>query len=394
MVVEFISWLIGKNPSLKTIYASFSENLVIRANLQIQKIMDSEMYSNIFYSKIGETRNRSQFSIVDGGYFFNTTIGGQVTGMSLDIGVIDDPIKGREEAGSQNMRDKIWDWFTDDFFSRFSEEGAMLAILTRWHIDDPIGRLKEKNKNIKVISYPAIAVREEKFRSEGEALFPEHKSVDFLLERKSLMASVNWEALYQQNPMIIGGEIIKVEHFKYYDQLPILKERMIFADTAQKTKENNDFSVFQCWGRGEDNKIYLIDQIRGKWEAPDLKTKAVAFWNKHQAVENGALRNLQVEDKASGTGLMQEIKREGKIPIKAIQRSTDKYTRILDVVGYIESGYVILQKNAPFLNDFLSECEEFSANDSHKHDDQIDPMIDAITIMLAKNKTSQWSNLL
>lgn len=412
MVVEFIAWVAGKNPDLKTIYTSFSERLGVRANLMLQRIYDGERYKKIFpdtristigmsnSDTMGATRNREFMEYIGcDGSFRNTTVRGQITGEALDLGVIDDPIKGREEAGSKTIRDKTWDWLTDDFFSRFSDEAGMLSILTRWHIDDPIGRLRLLfGDNVKVVSFPAIATNDEKFRKKGEPLFPEHKSLPFLLERKGAMAAVNWEALYQQNPQIIGGEIIHGENFVRYTVLPIIKERCIYADTAQKTKERNDYSVFECWGKGDDGKIYLIDLIRGKWEAPELKRRAVAFWAKHknispQAVQLGQLRKMKVEDKSSGTGLIQDIKNDRltPIPIEGIQRSIDKYTRVSDILGYIESGYVCIPADAPFTLDFITECESFTADDSHMFDDQIDPMCDAINDFLASNSVvSIW----
>lgn len=410
MIVEFITWIAGKNPDLKTIYTSFSERLGVRANLMCQRIYDFEKFKKVFPETMinsigmgnaasrGATRNREMIEYIGkDGYFRNTTVRGSITGESLDLGVIDDPIKGREEAGSETVRDKTWEWLTDDFFTRFSDDAGLLSILTRWHIDDPIGRLRQQfGDEVRVVSYPAVAVKDEKFRKKGEALFPQHKSLEFLLERKAVMAAVNWEALYQQNPQIVGGEIIKGEHFKFYKQLPILNQRLIYADTAQKTKERNDFSVFECWGLGVDQRLYLIDLIRGKWEAPELERRAVAFWNKHKAADAvvlGGLRKMKVEDKSSGTGLIQSIKSKGGIPIEGVERNKDKYTRVMDVLGYIESGLVCLPEDAPFTNDFITECESFTADDSHMHDDQVDPMIDAINDMLATNNVTRlWEN--
>lgn len=412
MIVEFITWVAGKDPDLKTIYTSFSERLGVRANLQCQRIYESEKYKKVFpetlINSVGmsagdaknATRNREMLEYVGReGYFRNTTVRGSITGESLDLGVIDDPIKGREEAGSEAIRDKTWDWFTDDFFTRFSDDAGLLAILTRWHVDDPIGRLRlQLGDEVRVVSYPAIATKNEQHRKIGEPLFPEHKSLEFLLERKAAMAAVNWEALYQQNPQIVGGEIIKGEHLGRYKQPPIIKQRLIYADTAQKTAERNDFSVFECWGKGDDGKIYLLDLIRGKWEAPELERRAIAFWAKHSqsdAVTLGQLRQMKVEDKASGTGLIQGLKAKAQIPVVGIERTKDKYTRLMDVLGYIESGYVMVPEDAPFTNDFIAECEAFTADDSHMHDDQVDPMIDAINDLLATtNAINLWERMI
>lgn len=399
-VIDFISWLAGKNPDCRTIYTSFSERLGVRANLRLQRLYDSDIYQEIFpLTKINNSntvtisgqylRNREILEYCDHtGYFRNTTVGGSITGESLDLGVIDDPIKGRKEANSLTVRDGVWDWFTDDFLTRFSEDAGLLCILTRWHIDDPIGRLIKNNPDVKVLSYPAIATQNEKHRKEGEALFPEHKSIDFLLERKAVMDTTSWLSLYQQSPIVVGGELIKGEWFKRYSTLPKLEYKKIFADTAQKKGKHNDYTVFECWGYADGN-IYLIDLVRKKMEAPELRRTANDFWNKHAQSDNGRLREMCIEDKASGTGLIQDIKAHDKLPIKAIQRNIDKLTRVQDVLTYIENGYVYIPENASFVSDFIAECEAFTADDAHDHDDQIDPLCDAIDNMIAKRGVTE-----
>jgi len=395
-IIDFISWLAGKDPNTKTIYTSFSERLGIRANLALQRVYDSDKYKALFpdteissrnsVTVSGQTlRNREILEYVGKqGFFRNTTVRGSITGESLDLGVIDDPIRGRADANSEATRNGAWDWFTDDFFTRFSEDAGLLAILTRWHVDDPIGRLIDRYPDVKVLSYPAIATCDEDYRKEGEALFPEHKSLDFLLERKSIMEPSNFEALYQQNPYVQGGEIFKVEYWNYYTVVPKLHWRAIYADTAQKTKEHNDYSVFQHWGKTKSGDVYLLDQVRGKWEAPELQVQARAFWNKcKNGGYTGSLRAMKIEDKVSGTGLIQQLRKHDKIPVHDIQRDKDKMTRALDVVPTINAGFVYLPQDADFLSDFIYEASAFP---NGAHDDQIDPMMDAINDMIVSGK--------
>lgn len=403
-VVDFISWISGHNPDLKTIYTSFSERLGVRANLKLQRIYDSPIYQKIFpntsinksnaVASAQHSRNREIIEYIGHeGYFRNTTVRGSITGETLDLGVVDDPIKGREEAGSITVRDKTWDWFMDDFFTRFSEEAGLLCILTRWHLDDPIGRLIKAMPEIKVLSYKAIATEDEPNRKEGESLFPEHKSLDFLMERKAAMYSGHWEALYQQNPVMEGGQIIKRMWFRYYKTPPLIKYRIVTSDTASKTRQHNDYSVLQCWGLGDDGKVYLLDMLRNKWEIPELERVAVSFWLKHLSIRDmGQLRTFYVEEAVSGTGIIQKIQRNGHIPIRGIIRTKDKLTRVGDVLSYIEAGLVCVPEEASFTNDFLAECENFTPDDTHQHDDQIDPMVDAINTMLADNAIRAWEN--
>lgn len=411
MVIDFISWLAGKSPDWRTIYTSFSDRLGVRANLKLQRIYNSGRYKAVFpETKInsresagtsGEaTRNRELLEYVDAeGSFRNTTVNGSINGEGLDLGVMDDPVKGRAAAGSKAQRDKTWDWFTDDFFTRFAESAGLLAIMTRWHLDDVIGRFIAADPRVKVLTFKALATENEPNRKAGEALFPELKTREFLLERKGLMSSAHWEALYQQSPTQEGGDIIQGEWFRRYRVLPKIKYRIIYADTAQKTGERNDYSVLECWGHAVDGGVYLIDLIRGKWKAPELKRRTIAFWDKHKAIEDadstdsmGSLRSLKIEDKSSGTGLIQDIQSTGSIPVLGIQRTKDKYTRVDDVVSYIEAGRVYIPESAAWVSDFVDECEAFTADDSHMHDDQIDPMVDAINDMLA-GKGSIYDNL-
>lgn len=203
---------------------------------------------------------------------------------------------------------------------------------------------------------------------------------------------------YLQNPKVLGGNIIHGNNFVRYTILPRMKHRKVFADTAQKTEERNDFSVFEEWGLGVDGWIYLLDLLRGRWEAPELQRRAIAFWAKAKGrnVEQfGQLRELKVEDKSSGTGLIQTIRLPPyNIPVKPIERDKDKLTRCMDALPYIEAGCVCIPEDAPYVNDFLLEVEAFSADDSHDFDDQCDPMFDAIDDMLqAGNKLKQWEAL-
>ena len=411
IIVDFIAWLSGKNNDTKTIYTSFSDRLGVRANLSIQRIVTGAAFRGVFPNfgipeKMSEiistkrTRNRSIIEFTSGdGYFRNTTVQGAVTGESLDLGVIDDPIRGRKDANSTTVRNACWDWFTDDFFTRFSEYAGLLCILTRWHVDDPIGRLIASDDSVKVLKYKAIATENEKHRKEGEALFPELKSINFLRERRELIKKRgggmnSWLSLYQQTPITVGGEIINGADFGRYRHLPFVKWRACFGDTAQKKKEANDYQVAECWGLGDDGKLYLIDLLRDKFEAYELERRFPDFWAKQKAQDLGHLRYFGIEDKSSGTDLIQRMKHTIKpsIPVKAIPRSTDKYTRLQDVLGYIESGHIMLPESAPWVADFIAECEAFTADDAHDHDDQIDPMVDAINYML--NDARQGSGIL
>src|SRR5690606_33274311 len=124
---------------------------------------------------------------------------------------------------------------------------------------------------------------------------------------------------------------------------------------------------------------YLLDQVRGKWEAPELLATARAFWNKQKAAKGvGVLRAFKIEDKVSGTGLIQTLKRE-RIPVQGIKRDRDKVTRAIDVGPTAEAGCVYLPQNAPWLSDLLTELASFPAGSL---DDLICPLMDSVDFLM------------
>jgi hypothetical protein len=191
MVTDFITWAAGKNPDLSTIFTSYSDELGTTANLRFQRILELPVYKKMWANTrlAGSEddgrwqRNTSVCEYVGyKGSFRVTTVNGQITGHGLDIGVVDDPIKGRAEASSKTIRDKTWNWLVDDFFSRFADHAGLLMIMTRWHVDDPVGRWIERFPETKILRYQAVAdpndwsVRARR-RKAGEALFPELKCI-------------------------------------------------------------------------------------------------------------------------------------------------------------------------------------------------------------------------
>lgn len=218
----------------------------------------------------------------------------------------------------------------------------------------------------------------------GEPLWP-FKQDTPKLRTLELGDKYTFSSQYQQDPSPVGGGMFKDSYWKYYDILPSdVDVYRIYGDTAQKTKEHNDYSVFQLWARSRSSGIYLVDQLRGKWEAPELESKLVDFWNKHKPTQYkpfGA-QVVKIEDKSSGSSLIQSIKKDYLIPVEPIQRHTDKVLRAMGVVKYFSSGYIHLPNEADYIFDYKEEFRKFTPLMTHKHDDQIDPTMDAVEDLL------------
>lgn len=427
---RFPAYGLGKHPDWNFISCSYSSDLSNRMSRDCQRIIESDLYRDVFPGTrisqrgapdSGAIRTAELWEVLDEygnlteGSYRSAGVNGGITGQGMNIGIIDDPAKDYKTASSAAYQESVMDWYDTTFWSRLDPKlNGILIILTRWHQKDLAGQLlkkaEEEGESFRVVSFPMEAEQDEyhtlsgveyRTRSKGEILFPERMPQKFVDQAKK-RGPLTWNALYQQRPTTKGGGAIQTSWFGYYDVLPPLKFRAIFVDTAQKKGEHNDYSVMEVWGLGKDGFLYFIDCLHERLEAYELEIKAAAFWKKHKPVTPQAparLRYMAVEDKSSGTGLIQNIKRAAVCPVKPIARGSNagnKAARLMDVQGFISSGYVKLPNPAmrhphtdcAWVSEFLAECESFSMDMTHAHDDFIDPMVDAINEMLNGRGTS------
>ena len=422
---RFPAWVLGRMPHYNIIATSYSSDLSNRMSRDTQRIIDSPTYQDVFPDTRlngknvvtvagGAIRTAELWETVGkdgklhGGAYRAAGVNGGITGQGMNIGIIDDPAKDFATASSAAYQQAVMDWYDTTFMTRIDpKKNGVLIILTRWHELDLAGQLLDKMSNgkgekFRVLSFPMEAEKDEihelngetyTLRKKGDILFPERMPRSFV-EACKLRGTLTWNALYQQRPTSRGGSIIKTKWFKYYKVLPRMDYRLVHMDTAQKTGEENDDSALTCWGvRG--NEYYLLDIDCGKWDGVDLEARALAFWAKHKEHNfrfPEPLRHALIEDKVSGTGLIQKIKRIGGIPVKAIQRGKGqaKPSRAMDVQGYIESGLVHLpdpsvkhqywdgreQTDNQHLGKFLRQAESFTMDMSHAHDDLLEGLFD------------------
>lgn len=259
-----------------------------------------------------------------------------------------------------------------------------ILIMQRLHPEDLVGWVEKNQPELWDI------VKVKALNDDGTSFWEERypaSELEMLQKRQGAL----FQAQYQQEPVITGGSVIKTEWFKYYQQHPKYERIFMTSDTAMKANEWNDYSVLQLWGKYQ-NGLYLIDMIRGKWEVPDLIQKTRDFVKKYRLWENRILLSaLYIEDRGSGVGLIQQLRRETSVPILPLKpNKKDKVTRAKEIAYYIESGMVFLpqDKDYSFNRELLTEVELFSSDGSAKHEDQIDTMVYAIQIGLAGSGSS------
>jgi len=378
-------------PNHRFIGASYEVGLATRDTRAMRRIVQSDWFQSLWpVLFVGDQNQKTYFENEEGGWRQACAVA-SMTGRRGHRVIWDDPHSVEGSLSEANRLTALRE-FTETLPTRMLDPSTstVTVVMQRLHEQDVSGYILEHDLGYEHLCLPMEFEAERRCstsigfvdprKEDGELLFPERFPRDVVERDKNVMGSAAVAGQFQQRPSPRGGGIIHTEWWQYYSVLPEMDFFNIYADTAQKTKEANDYSVFQCWGKGKDGKLYLVDQLRGKWEAPELRRMAELFWEKHKG---SSTRGFCVEDKSSGTGLIQEIKRAGGIPIKGVERSRDKYSRVMDVVSWIEAGMVVLPEKAQYLADFVHECESFTADDSHLHDDQIDPMCDAISEMLA-----------
>lgn len=393
----FITWCFARTVNNTFCYVSHSDRLINKLSKECKDIIENPLWTLLFGNKLKkDDRQRVNFSF-DGaknrtGLTAGTT-GGAITG--LDAGnpnidgfsgalIIDDPMDAGN-ARYEKAREEVVTFYDEKLATRRrTPTTPTILIMQRLHLDDLVGWIEKNEPELwEILNIPAID-------EDGHSFWPERYPADELLQIQKVN-NYKFQSQYQQNPIASGGAVIQTDWFKYYQPNVEYQYKKIFitADTAQKVKEHNDFSVFIVWGVTTFGKLHLLDMVRGKWEAPDLKRQVKILWNRwSKGIGNIYCSGLYIEDKASGTGLIQEIKRECAIPVLPLVADKDKLTRLEAVLAHIEAGNVVLPGSPEQNKDLLNECEAFTRDDSHKHDDIVDTLVYGIMVGLSKLQVS------
>jgi predicted phage terminase large subunit-like protein len=376
--IAFPAWCLGHDPSAQVLCVSYAEALSNKLARDCRSIILSPWYRRIFPTRLAAHRQAVQeFLTTRQGYRLATSNGGVLTGRGADIILIDDPLKP-EEALSDTQRQAANEWFSHTLYSRLNNKrtGAIVVIMQRLHEDDLVGHVLTQEP-WEVISFPAIAEEDEVHKIEtilrprtfirrrGEALHPEREPLDTLDRIRQTIGEYNFAGQYQQSPAPLGGGLVKAEWFKYYGEKdrPESFDRIVQSwDTANKATELSDFSVCTTWGvKGKD--LFLLAVFRQRLEYPALK-RAV----REQLCQFGA-NEVLIEDKASGTQLIQELIADGCHGVTRYQPTCDKIMRLHAQTALIENGFVHIPETAPWLAVYPHELTVFPKG---KHDDQVD----------------------
>ena len=318
--VAFVAWLLGHNPSAQIICASYAQDLADKHALDCRSVIASNWYQEVFLTRLSAQRQAvNEFMTTQKGVRLATSVGGVLTGRGADFIIIDDPLKP-DEAMSDARRQTVNDWYDHTLCSRLNDKrtGCIILIMQRLHEDDLTGHVQKSN-HWKVLRLPAIAEEDEQHvistpygvqtivRQAGEPLHPQREPLETLEQLRATLGEYNFAGQYQQAPAPLGGGMIKLSWFQRYGpqtQLPQFDFIFQSWDTANKTKELSDYSVCTTWGVIK-KQLYLLHVFRKRMLYPELKRMVC------EQRRNFGASVVLIEDKASGTQLIQELINEG-----------------------------------------------------------------------------------
>lgn len=368
-------WHLGNHPDHELVLASYGQSLANDMSRDARQVRDDALELWPGLQARADKDGVEQWKIVGGrGGYKAVGVGGPLTGSGAHALIIDDPVKDRLEADSPTYRERVWQWYQTVASTRLAPGAGVLVMMTRWHEDDLVGRLlaeeaKGRGDSWERIDFPAIAEEDETYRRVGEALHPERYAIDVLEQKRRVLGSRNFAALYQQRPVPAQGGTFRREWFdNRYRTDPRsldLDDHLITCDLTFKGGAGSDYVVFGCWAR-DGERIYLLDLLRERMDYVTTKRALVDFvarWrHRHPRV--------LVERKANGDALLSDL---GRVVPNLIGWSPDahgsKETRAEVAAARAEAGQLWLPEDAPWVGDYVDEHLTFPAG---KHDDQVD----------------------
>jgi len=391
--VLFPAWYLGKHPEREVITTSYSGELAKKFGGDTRDIFSDAQFRAVFDVNLKEDSQAKNLWTTDsGGSYTSVGRGGTTTGRGADLLIIDDPFSNREEAESKTIRESVWNWYTSTAYTRLEKGGAVVVIHTRWHTDDLIGRLLEKQEQggdewVR-IRFPAIAEEDEPYRKAGEPLWPEKYDLDALQNIKANVGVYDWNALYQQNPITSETQLFHREWFKYFQDSDLVnKNLLVYAtvDLAIGEKEQSDNTAICVFGKERNNpQIYVLDLYAGHLDP--LQTIEYLFSIKSKYGSN--FIKCGIESVAFQKALQyfiveEQRKRQNYFDVIELKAKGAKETRIMGLIPMLKAGVIF------FRNTYTELEEELLLFPKGKHDDRADALAYVQQVMEPTPKNMQ-----
>lgn len=364
VTVRYPAWRLEQDPSTRIILGAYNQTLAERFSRQVRRIASGRVPLN------EERRSVSEWETPAGGGLRAVGVGAGVTGHGGDLIIIDDPVKSRKEVKSAAYKERVWDWYTNDLFTRREPGAAIVLIMTRWAEDDLAGRILNSPDGDKwtVIRLPAVAEENDALgREPGQALCPERFDEDALAEIQIVLGN-DFHALYQQRPVAREGGMFKRAWFTTIDASPMNAERVRWWDKAG-TEGGGDYTAGVLMARSSDGIFYVEDVVRGQWSAYERERVIRATAEQDKAIYGRVGIWLEQEPGSGGKESAEStIRNLAGFTVRAERSTGDKETRAEPFAAQCEAGNVKLV-HGRWNEDYIRELTVFPHG---SHDDQVD----------------------
>jgi len=385
--VLFPSWYLGRDPRRRVILASYSGDLAVDFGWQTREQMTKRVYGAIFPGSQLQSDNRSKndWRTTEGGGYLSVGVGGSTTGRGADLFLIDDPVKDFEEAMSETMRNRVWNWFMSVARTRLQSNASIVIIMTRWHTDDLAGRVLESGGDRwERVRLPFLAEVSDDRRRVGEALWPEMFPVEHVEELREESEYI-FQCLYQQNPIASELQEFRPEYFRYFDEVDIMGKDLYYyvsVDLAISQKRSADnTSIVVCGKTKNEPEIYVIEEDTGKYDPLAVIEKLFQIKERYR----NRLVKVGIEgvayQKALEYFLLEEQRKRGEyFTVVTLKPNGSKEKRIMGVNGLLplyKAGVIYHRRSMKALE---GELLVFPVG---RHDDRVDAL--AYQLQLLEN---------
>lgn len=401
------SWWLGTRPNDRVVIASYAKNLAVGWGARARNAF-AQVGAEVF-GVTSDIRQKAEHwhprdpitGKASHGFLLSVGRGGSLNGKRAELLIVDDLLKDDDEAQSEAIRKSAWGFLETVALTRQMPWTVVIQIATRWHHDDPIGRLEVKQEKGEIelpwefVNLPALCDTENDpmGREIGESLWPEMWTSERLEMVKRGKSPRVWSALFQGRPSVQGGGMIRPEWLVGYSELddgtlqgkgrePVRPERLVkFAtiDLAYTTKMTSDYTVVCVWGADlAAGDLYLLHVERDRIGAEDLAARIGAVF------DAWGVRKGYLERSGFYADIVRELRK--KLPLSLIQPNTDKVARAQPAVACMASGALLVRRAAPWIDALKAELEQFPDG---SHDDQVDALAYGVHVFNALARRGQ-----